>query len=229
MSLQQLWLDLTTDNIGFHTFQTRGMIPKTGGVYAWILPIKLNFSLTGDSLNKNVLKYKNIQAYDAKTEGHSSISKEYNFNWDPFKVAVKKNEQKNKIGKTHRSVWKQLSNESGKILKEAILLGSIFSRPLYIGYTNNLERRYDEHIDGYGKRSNFNKRFNNYLQKLSRQSRKDSENNKSFEDLSKEYNIDIRELLFVCIKSNNKNIKDEELMLIEEMLKTLSNPIFSKI
>ena len=231
MSLQQLWMDLSqaSERIGFHTYQTSNMIPVSGGIYAWILPIKFNFNLTDDSLNKNIMKYKKIQAYDAQIEGHSAITNDFKFNWDPLKVEVKKNETMNRIEDTHVEMLRNLSKKSERILKESILLGSLFTRPLYIGYTNNFQRRYGQHVGGYGKNSNFNKRLKGYLNKLYQQTIEESKDEKTLEDLPNEYKIDIRELLFVCISSSNKDVKEDELMLIEEILKTLANPIFSKI
>ena len=230
-TLDHLWAKLSPGNseIGFYTYETRSKIPNTGGIYAWILPIKFNSNIKEDSLNKNVLKYKKIQAYDAKIEGHSNIAKDLKFNWDPMKIEVKKNESMIRLSDSKTKVWKNLGKESEQRVKESILYGSLFTRPLYIGYSNSFQNRYKQHVEGSGKSiSDFHNRFNNYMNKLHLELIQESVDDNSSKEYANEFNIKIEELLFVCI-SYKEEVNEDELKLIEKILQTLSNPIFSKI
>ena len=197
------------------------MIPDHAGVYAWILPTIIRFG-NSNSLTEKIKRYKKIQSYDSKIGNHSKLVKPFPFNWEPLDVTVSKNTDSYNVDKNYQDTLDNLSDQDQKLFQKSIMLGSLFSRPLYIGYTNSYLRRYSEHINGYGEKSNFHKRFYSYLDELKQN---ESTGNKNNNDLK----IKIEDLLFVCINNKRRDVSEQELRLTEEVLKTLANPVFSKI
>ena len=224
MSINNLWLKLSNKDIGFYTHETKHNIPNIGGVYSWILPTKFNPRID-DSLVNSLKKIKKIQAYDSNIEKFSELTETFSFNWDPYDVTLKKNDGDQNLSQSFLDTLESMDDENIGIFKRAILLGSIFSRPLYIGYTNNLARRYHQHVTGSGSGSNFHNRFNKYLSDLI-EKEKLNETNRNNSNI---YNFKIEDLLFVSLNFEKSDLKDNELKLIEEVLKILANPIFSKI
>ena len=128
------------------------------------------------------------------------------------------------INQKYQKILNNLPRKNRDSFQKSIILGSLFSRPLYIGYTNNLSRRYSEHVNGYGGENTFHKRFYKFMEHLKKE--EISQNNDKNID---EYKIKIEDLLFVCLKDARRDISEEELKLTEEVLKTLANPVFSTI
>ena len=224
MSINNIWLKLSNSEIGFFTYETRNNIPASGGVYAWILPIKFN-PKNKDTLTNSLKRVKKIQSYDSKIENHSKLTKSFPLNWEPFDITLKKNDEAQTINESHIKTLEKMNDKSMDILQKSVHIGSLFSRPLYIGYTNQLNRRYYEHVNGDKDNSNFHNRFINYINLL-----KEEEIRKnSIKNDSNIFNLRIEDLLFVSLKFEESQLKVKELRLLEEILKTLANPIFSKI
>ena len=129
---------------------------------------------------------------------------------------MKKNSEKVNITPSILKEWDTVSDSSDEIItttKFYALLGTIFTRPLYIGMTENLNERYEQHINGYGSSSTFHERFSEHMSKIG-------------------MNKEVRDLLFVCIPISNigdfaENFYGKQMSVIESILKILGQPIFS--
>ena len=174
--VSDIWLQLSSENVGFYLYRDRESIESLPGVYAWYNPLEC----ADDSLLALVSDSRMLSCYDAKkkTTAHWR-SKDARFNWEPFEVKIKKvavlqtNEQE-KINELESA-----TDELEFARRQLLLAGTIFTQPLYIGLTLDLERRYCEHIADSEKNS-FNKRFNSYCKE-------------------QEIQLPVMDLLFVCL------------------------------
>ena len=216
-NLSSIWLQLTNESIGFYTYHNASDIPTSPGVYAWFNPIHLKFK---EDITEQLLNMRRIQSYDALVKDKTKLSEEYDLNWDPIKVTLEKHFESIKLTNTDKDSWKEISKEDKEIIRNSklyALIGTLFTRPLYIGLTRNLNNRYNNHINGHGGDNNFNKRFSNYIKKIG-------------------MTISISDLLFVSIQFKDLDTYDDykngklkkHLMLIESILKVLGQPIFSE-
>ena len=224
--LNNIWLDMTNDDIGFYIEENSGEIPNKRGVYAWFYPLWLNYNLSAEAneeekennLRDQIRKIRSIHAYDPIVKGLTSDIKEYKFKWEPIDVQVKKKPDKISLSARDEKIWAELGKKGIKVkdnTRKYTLLGTLFSRPLYIGLADNLKVRYDDHIHGYGDDNDFNKRVTKYFRKLNIQRQ-------------------VSELLFVCIPfeevhSTNdkmKNIWRKQQEVVENILKVIGQPMF---
>ncbi len=214
--MDQLWLDLTTSGVGFYTSDNASTIPSTPGVYAWYYPLKLKF-LDKGGIREFLSQIKRMQAFDAKRESNSPMESTFNFTWDPLSVSVGRKFNNPQIETHIPDIWSEISKSTDDIIRStkiAALAGTLFTRPLYIGLSDNLSRRYGDHTLG---RTGFHDRFKKYMGELGMPNR-------------------VSDLLFVCIsidKEGKSAITREkqkaQIDLIEGILKVLGQPIFSKI
>ena len=49
---------------------------------------------------------------------------------------------------------------------QALFVSTVFSRPLYVGLTNSLARRYQQHVNGDSDANNFNSRFTDDISEI---------------------------------------------------------------
>jgi len=216
--INRIWIELTNDKIGFYTSLNSDNIPTLPGVYAWFYPLNIKLKDSDKALTDFLREVRKIQTYDPVIDKIDQHEFDIDFNWDPLiaETSVRKNPEKINLTPTTENEWKTVSGLSDEVIRTTklyALLGTIFTRPLYIGMTENLNERYEQHINGYGSGSTFHKRFNDHMSKL---------------DINKE----VRDLLFVCIpiikvgKFSDK-LYQRQRSLIETILKILGQPIFS--
>lgn len=216
-NINEIWMRLSTDQVGFFTKDNDTKIPTIPGVYAWFFPIDLKLS-DKDKIKYQLVKLRKIYSYDAKIHDLASLTNHYGFNWDPFSVTIKKLPEFLQVSENQFDFYDELlslpANDQFNT-RLYTLIGTLFTRPLYIGLTLNLKERYESHVNGYGKGNTFHKRFNDYIEKLG-------------------YDDQVRDLLFVCIpflnyiKSNGQIDLDSQLRFVEALLKLLGQPIFGE-
>jgi hypothetical protein len=202
---------LTTEDIGFFTHRRRNKIPAIAGVYGWFLPLRLRKNPT--DLRSLVRK---ICAYDAGSLGVAKwSSKNCGFRWDPLNIELSRDTAE-RLAEAPARKWKALETASGTLrdrFQQALFVATIFSRPLYVGLTRNLARRYEEHLAGQGQKNNFHNRFTNYMMELNAA-------------------LTLEQLLFVCVPLRPSTIDEQDVMtdehiaLLEDMLKVICQPVF---
>ena len=215
--LEQLWLDLTSDKIGFYTYSNRINIPEGPGVYAWFYPINIKFKSRED-LRKYLIKVREIQSYDSKVKGNSAIDRDFNFNWDPHNVLIRKTPEKTSITAPQIANWAKLKKADSTLqdaTKLYTLAGTLFTKPIYVGLSTTLRKRYNAHISGRGTTGSFYNRFTSYMKKL-------------------HMTDSLEDLLFVCIPFANESTEkwsedelDAQLGIVETIFKILGQPVFS--
>lgn len=216
-NINEIWMRMTTEQVGFFTKDNTTVIPNVPGVYAWFFPIDLKLS-DKQKINDQLRKMREIYAYDSKIHDHSLMTKQYDFNWDPISVTVNKLPEMLRISEVQYNFWDILLTHPRSdqfSTRLYTLLGTLFTRPLYIGLTSNLKNRYVSHVNGYDRGNSFYRRFTDYIRKLG-------------------YDDEVRDMLFVCIpfkeenKSNSKIDLDSQLRFVEALLKVLGQPIFGE-
>jgi hypothetical protein len=210
LTLDDIWMRLTTEDIGFFPYRRRDKIPTVPGVYAWFFPLRL-----GSDPRELLCLYRKVATYDAGCLGAAKWSHGgAGFRWDPLTVEVGRNDQV-QLGQAGAKNWYAISEGPQSVrnrFKQALFVSTMFSRPLYVGLTNNLSRRYNEHIAGRGEENNFHSRFNGYMRELKE-------------------GITLEQLLFACVplrksREEPSEMSDEQISLLEEMLKIICQPVF---
>ena len=184
-------------------------IPEHPGCYAWMLPLWLYRDDLGDflSLTNNVLNHESV----AKVR--SSIS----FSWEDIDLTAARHSRARHTEAKERT-WNTVLHDSEALafLKETLLEVSLFMRPLYVGKTDNLRRRYLQHVEGKDQWSNvFHTRLSQCADALGLKLR-------------------VVDLLFVSLKTQripesiqDKVTDDEYNLLIEQIMMQLCHPPFS--
>ena len=193
--------------LGLYTSETRNGIPASPGCYAWFLPLWI-YTDDFDDLVRAISK---ILHYDPRSNAHRTVK----FSKDQLDLHIVKSVETSVI-ESHRKTWDELlqSDESRDQVQKVLLETSMFMPPLYVGRTNNLQRRYAEHTGGIQGKNDFFNRFTDYV-------------TKEF------FKIEVADLLFVCIRTSHdfaskSNQRDDISDLIEHMLIRLSRPSFSE-
>lgn len=214
-SLDEIWRRLTTSGIGFYTFRTRKRIPATPGIYAWFMPLRVT-STPGSLLELA----RRIFTYDPRAKGQA-LARSYAFQWDPLHVSVARDYRIPQSSSRER-YWSKIQAGGDEIVssfQRTLMSASIFARPLYVGLTNDLSRRYSEHTEGRGEGNSFHTRYYEYKKQL--------------EEEGVHVNLTIERMIFACIPvpddlSAVKSFTDEQIRLSEDMLKLICQPVFGE-
>ena len=210
LTLDDIWMRLTTEDIGFFPYRRRDKIPTIPGVYAWFLPLRL-----GKHPQDLLSSYRKISAYDAGCLGAAKWStNNAGFRWDPLSVQVNRNTAV-QLADVGRKGWDVICGAPDHVkerFRQALFVSTIFSRPLYVGLTSNLSRRYNDHLVGVTGKNDFHNRFVNYMAQIGEA-------------------ITIEQLLFACVPIRTldgaaEDLSDEQVALLEEMLKIICQPVF---
>lgn len=215
MNLTDVWRQIS-DRIGFYTKETAFDIPETSGVYAWFLPLWL-YSEDPCVLAQTVQR---AFLYDADsttrrdTLGSPTRTAHVDYNWDTLMFSVERR-AKFKLSDHYRTRWDEMLNRSEErdAFATALMESTLFTKPLYVGKTDNLNARYFQHVSGNRSQNNdFHNRFTEHCAK---------------EDL----NLRVADLLFVCVSTDppsSKTLRESDLnSLLEKVLLHLAAPPFS--
>ena len=172
----EVFSDLTQrgSRLRFYTLQTRHEIPSTPGCYAWFVPLWIY----EDDLDQLTQTVADILHYDYQPKQDVEAP----FTWRTILLNVT---EKNRIRNTQatRATWERLIADptARSELEQILLEATLLMPPLYVGKTNNLSRRYQEHTDPDRKdRNDFRTRFSDHMRKLNVQ-------------------LSVSDLLFACI------------------------------
>jgi hypothetical protein len=210
LSLDDIWMRLSTEDIGFFTRRRATRIPEVPGVYGWFLPMRMN-----DGPRQLLSLARRVYCYDAGCLGAARWThKSAGFRWDRLQVDVARNPEV-EIPERHEQTWASVASGSAAVkrrFEKSLLVSTIFSRPLYVGLTKNLFRRYQQHVAGEPDSNNFHNRFSSYMVELNEQ-------------------LTVEQLLFVCIplrKATGElgDLTEQQIQLLEHVLKTVCQPVF---
>jgi len=193
--------------IGFFTLQNRDDIPAVAGCYGWFLPLWIMHERLPDFL----AELGGALSHESRDPDELNAG----FAWDSVKVRVRRTFEPS-LPEFASPLWDRLTSspERKDALQQILLQASILTSPLYVGKTENLRRRYNEHTKADG--SGFNRRFRDYA-------------------ASSGLNLGVDDLIFVSIRTQEEADKALNASadvarintLIEEILKRLCRPPFS--
>ncbi len=211
LSPEDVWRNVSK-NIGFHTKETRALVPEAPGIYAWFVPLWL-YEPEADDLELYIKKIQEIFLYDAGREGPAISSALVDFNWELLEVNVERT-AKREPGTWPRKRWQKMTSEPDikEGFAESLMAASIFMPPVYVGKADNLRERYRQHTEGTGKNENsFHKRFTTFSREV-------------------ELGLQVDDLLFVCVQTPgaNKALRTDTFnRLLETTIMLLASPAFS--
>ena len=193
--------------MGFFTLQTSDDIPAAPGCYGWFLPLWL----LHDTLPDFLRAFGGTLNHESKSPDELDAG----FAWDSVKVRVRRAFEPT-LPPFALPLWDRLNEDESTrfALQQVLLQASILVPPLYVGKTDNLRRRYNQHTSPDG--SGFNTRFSAYA-------------------LTADLSLQVADLIFVCIRTEaavEKALTEAGdayriNSLVEEILKRLCRPPFS--
>lgn len=210
MRLNDIWRNVNQE-IGFYVRGTFDKVPRLPGIYAWFYPLRVTTKDPFAFINE----VNTILNYDAFVEDKPYINTSNELSWERFLINFKR-EYKEPNLDNFMNIWNTAINSESTYnhLRRIIMKASIFMPPLYVGKTVNLFNRCSQHRNGNDINNNFSKRYSDFTNKHN------LKNNK------------VSDLLFVTISTKEElefddYIEDTE-SLVEEILKHLSKPAYSK-
>ena len=144
MQLTDIWRDVAK-SIKFYTKETASMIPERPGIYGWFLPLWLY----KDDIKELVKIISKLYLYDAKSRGVPERKSESDFNWEKILITLTKS-YKTDFSEDLQRNWDMFIDDPGSrhVSEENLMQASIFLPALYVGKTNNLLARYNQHVSG---------------------------------------------------------------------------------
>ena len=198
------------DQVGYFNFKDREKIPNSAGFYAWFLPLWMY----SEDLNDLIKIVSEVFSYEVSCvdDPENFVNKDIDFNWSHLKLKIKHLKRTTKpIPFELVDSWSEVvSNEESKLAaQKAMMLASIYMPPLYVGKSDDLKGRYEQHIS----ESTFKVRFESNIKKLG-------------------ITLSVHDLLFSCILIDSdvaKELRKYKLNeLIEKAIMRMSNPPYSK-
>tara|TARA_B100002052_G_scaffold15798_1_gene12617 strand:+ start:1280 stop:1954 length:675 start_codon:yes stop_codon:yes gene_type:complete len=190
-------------------------IPEKSGIYGWFLPLKLN---SNDRLDNQLIDIDTIFSYDSISKNTAERSAEINYNWESQKITLTKNPKKitfnNESIKRYNKAFRGLvkNHDENTNFMKMLALATIFTKPLYIGLTDNLNGRYYEHKTA-NERNNFHNRFTNFV--------------KDYNEINeKKLRFNVDELVYITV--HHKSLSKDNLELLEYILKIICKPAFGE-
>lgn len=176
----------------------RKKVPRKGGIYAWFMPLRFYEGLTAE---ENIKMYAELDLWD----GNASRKAAIDFNWDRIEIEAKRSKRKN-----IPSTLTQLAEPTLAQLEIPLLLSSVFARPLYVGKTDNLRDRIENHTDTKLDVNDFNTRFSKWVATTPIAGR-----------------IDVSDLLFVFLPLDKEEYPKDIVDVLEAILHHVIGPPLS--
>jgi hypothetical protein len=210
MSLASTWSDIG-ERIGVFSKETAWKIPNSPGIYAWFVPLYL-FST---DLEKFLFTVNKIYLFDPVTGSTSaSAAGVANFHWESLELDIRRRPRVS-IEAKFQDRWNVMASDpaQAEAFKQALMEASILMPPLYVGKADDLQGRYESHVNERDPTANvFHNRFTHFVEKT-------------------ELLLEVSDLLFVCIRAKPN---DHELWgtnklnwLLEQVMMRLARPPFS--
>ena len=212
----RIFSDVTgsSGNVGIYTGDTEAHIPETSGCYAWLIPLWI----ISDNMESCLDYYAKLFSFES-----SPFRLNRELKWAEVDLSILKRQAVTVSPLSeHEKTWRKLINDetAKSALESVLLISSLFMPPLYVGRSNNLKRRYREHIETAKTtdRNVFGARFTEFSNKYGAK-------------------FEVADLLFWCIETSfidSTALKQVDVeqnqfdMLIEKLLFELVNPPFSE-
>jgi len=217
--LSDVWRDISK-YIKVYNFKDFENVPESPGVYAWFYPL----TISSDRIEDLGVELSAILNYDSKAESEQKQKATLNYSWKNVEVTVEE-EYHSEFKNDAKSMWKSIKDDEDvmRSLRKIMLVSSILMPPLYIGKTNNLNRRCGEHRNSSGDKGSFHYRFEKFTDDKILKNKRQITHRK------------VEDLIFVCIDTKNivqsssiGNSVDFE-KLLEEIFKIIARPPYSRI
>lgn len=204
MKLIDVWTNLQSE-LGFFNKRNFDSVPAIPGVYAWFYPLQI----CSYDPEKFIEDISNVFNYDSDVEGIAEKDMSIRMSWRDIimKVALR---DRDLSWESFREEWEHAcqDKDSFSALRRVFYKSSILMPPLYVGKTDNLFRRCHEHLCSSG----FSNRFTAHAKQM------------NFQAASK-----VSDLLLICVRTRSENDFSGDFEgLIEEYLKHLTKPVYSK-
>ena len=202
--INDVWYNFN-ERIYFLTRNTFDQAPSTAGVYAWYYPLRVSTYDLKEFINEVLL----VMAYDSISGGTLKLSSEIQSSWRRYKFDLTSIPTIDNLPKAFIDSWNKVTNNDFDSVRKDLMRFSLFMPPLYVGKTNSLVRRINEHVNGKANTNSFKQRFEEFAKSnsLSQQS--------------------VGDLLCVAVTSTNTEESEEYVNLMEYIMKILSAPGFS--
>ena len=191
--------------LGLYTHETHESIPTSAGCYAWFLPLWFYHMDYGELIG-TIAQFLNF-------EDDPLRSANIQFTRDQIQLSVTKSALVRE-NDGYRKLWEETCGDerTREWLQEVFLEASLLMPPLYVGRTDNLQRRYGEHVKGKEDTNDFHARFSARANTL-------------------KVKVAVSDLLFACIRtqSDDASLAADQKMekLIEHLFHRFWHPPFS--
>lgn len=206
LNLNDVWYNVNK-NIHFLTRNNFSQAPPKPAVYAWYYPLRLS---THD-MKEFIEQVLSVLAYDAKSEGEMSLTGSLSSTWRDYRFDISTITDSILIPPNFLRYWENACKADFDQLRSDLMRLSLFMPPLYVGKTNNLSRRIQEHIEGRSSNRGFHQRFAKFAES---------------QNLSQRT---VSDLLCVAITSIEDEHSDDYVSLVEYIMKVISAPGFSML
>lgn len=203
--LTDVWINLSRE-IGLYWGARFAEVPSAPGVYAWFYPLRISTPVVDDFVNE----IRTVFGFDSNTGGPAAADLVAGFAWHESRLHLDEVPSVFRMPARVRGEWESIVADSDRFdaLRRAIMKASIFMPPLYVGKSDNLHNRCNQHLAG----STFSKRYERFAQMVPI------------------YTKRVADLLFACVPTPEEVVGEQATAqeVAEEILKYTCCPAFSK-
>jgi hypothetical protein len=213
MSLNDVWRNINQE-IGIFWKGRWDEVPSGPGVYAWFYPLRIS---TYD-LRVFLDDVSRVMSFDARSNGVPSRALKARMTWEEIAIQLRIQPSPGKIPVDVEAVWSQVTADplGFERLRRAVMRGSLFMPPLYVGKASSLSVRCHQHLAG-SSNNDFHKRYRDFARTMALRA------------------SEVNDLLFACIRTASDSAlaagsEDEDDAIegvVEEILKRACRPRYS--
>jgi len=181
--LNDVWRTIGKE-VGFFYEANFEDVPSSPGVYAWFYPLRV-LSREPEALQRVVEEVQALLNYDSGVRGPPSKEAILEFSWWNYSILAGRRPNILQLPDTLQQAWNAIvkNEEQFSEFQRTLLRASIFMPPLYVGKTDNLNTRCQQHLRGGAGQNDFHDRFENNAHQLGLRLRS------------------VRQLVFSCVRT----------------------------